>query len=213
MFFVLRRWSWLVAIAIALAACQTTGTDQTAKSAASAPGLSYPDGAYPITSGYGSWRGINKSFKRPGPHPGVDISAPTGTPVYATEFGKVTFVGLDPGNYMGRCGTSIRFVTTRAGTLHVAHCHLASTLVEQGDYVKAGQKIGTVGSSGSTNIPHLHFEVRNRDFEVLDPTGYLFGSNGLAECVDPSQEYTPGRAHYAKQEGRPVFLYPVACTN
>jgi len=86
-------------------------------------------------------------------HQGVDIAAPTGTPIYATKGGKVTFAGqqrgygniiiIDHGNGM----------TSRYG-------HLSQIGVAKGADVKQMQAIGRMGNTGVSTGSHLHFEIR-----------------------------------------------------
>ena len=55
------------------------------------------------------------------------------------------------------------------------YAHLASASVRMGQKEKAGQQIGTVGMSGNSFAPHLHYELR-LDGKTLDPINYFFGS-------------------------------------
>lgn len=91
-------------------------------------------------------------------HSGTDISAPTGTPVYATYGGVVDTVKSLTSSY----GKYIILKCKVGGqTVYVYYCHLNSFNVKVGDTVKAGQKIGTVGNTGKSSGSHLHYEVRN----------------------------------------------------
>jgi murein DD-endopeptidase MepM/ murein hydrolase activator NlpD len=87
------------------------------------------------------------------PHLGVDFSASFGTPVKATCNGKIKFVG-----YHGGHGRTIMIAR---GTYKALYAHLSrfSSKIHEGSYVKQGQVIGFVGSSGLSSGPHLHFEV------------------------------------------------------
>jgi murein DD-endopeptidase MepM/ murein hydrolase activator NlpD len=98
-------------------------------------------------------------------HPGIDISAPYGSPVEAPADGLVIFTGWKDG--YGKCieishGNGY---TTRYG-------HLSKILVKQGQHVKRWQKIGLVGSTGYSTGPHLHYEVRRND-HPLNPKKFL----------------------------------------
>ena len=97
-------------------------------------------------SGYGNRGG---SF-----HIGADYAAPKGTPVYAAASGTVT---KSKSNY-GGLGEGI--VIKHAKGLVTWYGHLNSRSVRAGQKVKAGDKIGTVGSTGNAgSVNHLHFEV------------------------------------------------------
>jgi murein DD-endopeptidase MepM/ murein hydrolase activator NlpD len=92
-------------------------------------------------------------------HRGVDISANYGQPVIAPADGVVAFA-----DFMGGYGRAIELdhghgMTTRYG-------HLASYAVVPGQYVRRGDTIGYVGSSGRSTAPHLHYEVRINDTPV-----------------------------------------------
>ena len=98
-------------------------------------------------------------------HQGVDIAAPSGTPVKAAAAGKVVFSGQVAGY-----GNLIE-VDHGAGWL-TRYGHNASNLVERGDTVAAGQPIALVGRSGRATGDHVHFEVR-RDGKAVDPAQFL----------------------------------------
>jgi len=87
-------------------------------------------------------------------HPGIDISAPKGTEVFASADGVVIEAGRHESGY----GNEIvidhgRGVSTKYG-------HLSAVYVVEGQEVKAGEVIGAVGMTGKTTGPHLHYEVR-----------------------------------------------------
>lgn len=101
-------------------------------------------------------------------HTGVDIPAPTGTPIRAPVTGTITTVGWDPqgfGNYT--------VLTTSAG-LQLWFGHQSQINVRQGDSVQAGAIIGQVGSTGNSTGPHLHFGVWDPQWNsFVDPEPYL----------------------------------------
>jgi len=117
-----------------------------------------------ITSAYGDTR---LSFSSGGtrPHKGVDISAPPGTPIVAAADGVVTFAGRE--SEYGRlvCIDHGHGFSTMYG-------HLKELRVQAGDKVRKGQAIGTVGLSGNSTGPHLHYEVRIHGNPV-NPSRYL----------------------------------------
>lgn len=86
-------------------------------------------------------------------HAGIDIAAATGTPIYSAFDGKVIYSGYDQwnGNYLK---------IEHENNIMTVYCHCKALVVKKGDIVKAGQKIATVGSTGSSTGPHLHFELR-----------------------------------------------------
>jgi murein DD-endopeptidase MepM/ murein hydrolase activator NlpD len=92
-------------------------------------------------SGEGAW------------HTGVDIAAPTGTPVRATADGTVTFAGWSNG--YGRL-----IILDHGNGMTTYYAHLSRFNVVEGQEVRRGQQIGAVGSTGRTTAPHLHYEVR-----------------------------------------------------
>jgi len=86
-------------------------------------------------------------------HTGVDISAPTGTPVRAAADGIVKFVGWSSGY-----GQLI--VISHGGGYETYYAHLSRFGVVEGQEVRRGDQIGNVGSTGRVTAPHLHYEVR-----------------------------------------------------
>jgi murein DD-endopeptidase MepM/ murein hydrolase activator NlpD len=87
-------------------------------------------------------------------HEGIDLPAPTGTPVYAAADGRVAYAGN------GVRGYGNMVVLRHAGDLLTVYAHNAVLLVSQGAPVRAGDRIALVGQSGHATGPHLHFEVR-----------------------------------------------------
>ena len=85
-------------------------------------------------------------------HPGIDIGNDYGAPIYAGADGHVEFAG-----WFGGYG---RYVKISHGYgYETAYGHMSSIAVSSGDYVKKGEIIGYVGSSGYSTGPHLHYEV------------------------------------------------------
>lgn len=111
--------------------------------------------AGPITSPFG-WR-IHPIFRSRTFHAGVDIGAPYGAPVRATNSGVVIYAGwyggygkvviIDHGNYRGRPTSTL-------------YAHLSRYSVSQGSKISKGQTVGYVGSTGYSTGAHLHYEVR-----------------------------------------------------
>lgn len=98
-------------------------------------------------------------------HTGIDISARPGTPIMAMADGLVVFAGRRPGYG--------NIVEIRHGNgLETWYAHNRENRVKEGDLVSRGQVIGTVGSTGSSTGPHVHFEVR-RNGQPVNPRTYL----------------------------------------
>ena len=103
-------------------------------------------------------------------HKGVDYACPTGTSVNSAVSGKVVFAGWHKvGRGWGRSyGQHIiidndRFKDGSAG-LWAGYCHLSQIDIKVGERVKAGEKIGEVGSTGNSTGAHLHFEIQSGRF-------------------------------------------------
>lgn len=98
-------------------------------------------------------------------HEGIDLSAPTGTPIFAAEAGRVIFAGRK-----GGYGKAV--VVKHAGQYKTLYAHASKLVVRTGQFVERGQKIAEVGSTGRSTAPHLHFEVV-RGGTKQNPLGYL----------------------------------------
>lgn len=98
-------------------------------------------------------------------HNGIDIDVPTGTTVHAAAAGKVFFIGEQEGY-----GTTV--ILKHANEYYTLYGHLSTPLVYVGQFVDIGQGIAESGNTGISTGPHLHFEIRNREFPV-DPRSYL----------------------------------------
>lgn len=103
-----------------------------------------------VTSHYG-WRqdpfGAGERF-----HRGVDLAAAYGREVDTVADGRVAFAGAAPGY-----GNTV--VVQHAGGASTRYAHLAAIDVHEGESVRAGEAIGTVGQTGRSTGPHLHFEL------------------------------------------------------
>jgi len=98
-------------------------------------------------------------------HNGLDIAAPLGAAVLAAASGEIVVAGID--SLYGRV-----VVIDHGDGLRSVYGHNASLAVRRGDRVERGEKIATVGSTGQSTAPHLHFELR-RGKEMLDPRAVL----------------------------------------
>ena len=103
-----------------------------------------------ISSGFNPRR-LHPVLKRIRPHNGIDYYAPRGTPVYAAGSGTVTRSGYSAAN-------GHHVFIKHAGSIETKYLHFTKRMVKQGQKVKQGQTIGTVGSTGLATGPHLHYE-------------------------------------------------------
>ena len=106
----------------------------------------------PISGVYGSQRVLNGQPKRP--HFGIDIAAPEGSAVLATDSGFVSFAGWTDVGY----GNII--VMDHRNGYATYYAHLSNIYVFEGQVVERGDVVGAVGSTGWSTGPHLHFEIR-----------------------------------------------------
>ncbi len=126
------------------------------------PVINY-DFRYPI---YGYGERIDQVYKSLIFHPGVDYAVPEGTAVFASADGKVVKSGRKRG--LGK-----RIVINHNNGYETVYAHLNELDVPAGRSVKRGQKIGTVGMTGKSLIPHLHYEIRF-DKKPVNPVNYFF---------------------------------------
>lgn len=104
-----------------------------------------------VTSPFG-WRSSPFTGKREY-HKGIDISCPSGTPIYAPAQGTVSFTGPN-----GGYGRMIKL--SHGANLSTAFAHLKQPAVKKGQVVTRGELIGYAGNTGRSTGPHLHYEVR-----------------------------------------------------
>lgn len=109
-------------------------------------------------------------------HNGLDLAAPLGTPIYAVADGAIERRWNDR-----TCGgLQLRQTCTSGPVDGAGFAHLSSACVREGDAVKAGQKIGQVGSTGRSTGPHLHLVLRIAG-RPIDPLPLLLWCAGIAE--------------------------------
>jgi murein DD-endopeptidase MepM/ murein hydrolase activator NlpD len=121
--------------------------------------------SYTLTSKFGFRKLEAESSGRS--HGGIDLAAPSGTPYYAVAGGKV-ILARSNGGY-GNC-----IMIDHGGGVISLYGHSTNLAVKEGDIVEAGQKIGTVGDTGYSFGPHLHFEIHVEGARV-DPIDFLKG--------------------------------------
>jgi murein DD-endopeptidase MepM/ murein hydrolase activator NlpD len=109
-----------------------------------------------VSSEYGVRRYYNGVFAENYYHRGIDYAAPTGSPIIAPAAGRVVLVGRVADGFELH-GNTIG-IDHGQGVASI-YIHLNSISVREGDFVQPGQTIGTVGSTGASTGPHLHWGV------------------------------------------------------
>lgn len=120
---------------------------------------------------------INPFYKVPLMHNGLDLIASSGDPVYAAADGVVREVRRS------RKGLGNVVMIDHGNGYKTRYAHLDDINVYKGRKVTKGQKIGTVGVSGNSFVPHLHYEVL-RDTLVMDPVNHFFATVSPEEYVN-----------------------------
>jgi len=116
-----------------------------------------------VTSGFGFRQ--HPIFGTREMHTGIDIGAPTGSPVLAARAGRVTVAGYESG--YGRL-----VVINHGDGVTTWYSHLSVIGVRVGQVVEYGETVGQIGSTGFSTGPHLLFEIRVNG-RPLDPLKYL----------------------------------------
>ncbi len=120
-------------------------------------------GASRITSEFGGREAPTEGASTS--HKGIDIGAPTGTPIIAAASGSVVIstYSASAGNYI---------MINHGGGVYTVYMHMSSLSVSVGDEVSQGDTIGLCGSTGYSTGPHLHFGIRVNG-SYVDPLGYV----------------------------------------
>ncbi len=137
-------------------------------------GEDVPDFRLPVQAPVSSTYGMRKDpfTHNPRFHKGLDLAAPAGMDVRAAKEGEVVYAGFQPGY-----GNTV--VVQHSGGLQTRYAHLGSTSVRVGDTIAAEQVIGTVGDTGHSTGPHLHFEVTRWGRNVDPLSAMTTGTNSL----------------------------------
>ena len=147
-----------------------------------------------MTSGYGMRdHPILRQRRR---HDGIDLAAPTGTPVYATADGIV-----GRADWFSSYGLYVSI--DHGADLETRYAHMSRLAVSAGDRVRKGDVIGYVGSTGRSTGPHLHYEVRV-DGVAVNPIPYMVESEEqtrLAE-IEEQGDLLPGRRRVGASGGQ-----------
>jgi murein DD-endopeptidase MepM/ murein hydrolase activator NlpD len=119
---------------------------------------------YQVTSGFGRrYHPILKTIRM---HTGIDITAPKGTPIYATADGVVS-------SDEGGSGYGITVVINHGYSYQTLYAHMSKKIVKPGQKIKRGQLIGYVGNTGLSMGAHLHYEVI-KGGNPVNPVHYFF---------------------------------------
>jgi murein DD-endopeptidase MepM/ murein hydrolase activator NlpD len=99
-------------------------------------------------------------------HKGIDIAAPSGTPVYSLKSGTVMYTGYDANGYGN-------YIMVDHGDIISLYAHNSSIAVSVGQQVNGGRLLCYSGNTGGSTGPHLHFEVRLAGSgETINPASY-----------------------------------------
>ncbi|MEX2593255.1 MAG: M23 family metallopeptidase [Anditalea sp.] len=118
-----------------------------------------------LASGYGMR--LHPILKVRKMHSGIDFSAAKGTPIYATGDGVISRISTEFGGY----GKSI--IIDHGFGFSTRYAHLNDFKVKKGQKIKRGDQIGTVGNTGSSTAPHVHYEVM-KEGKYVNPVNYFF---------------------------------------
>ncbi|MBO8483190.1 MAG: M23 family metallopeptidase [Bacteroidetes bacterium] len=134
------------------------------------PPLSFPIKGFTYTSvGASVGEKINPFYKVKVGHDGLDMIVPSGTPVVASADGVVSSIQYS------RKGLGNAVTISHKGGYVTKYAHLSDIKAVRGRRIRKGDVIGSVGMSGKSFAPHLHYEIW-RDTVALDPVSYFFCS-------------------------------------
>jgi murein DD-endopeptidase MepM/ murein hydrolase activator NlpD len=123
-----------------------------------------------ISTGFGVRRYYNNVFASDYYHKGVDYAGGYGSPVVAPAAGKVRLVGKEDAGF--HVHGNVVGIDHGQGVLSI-FMHLQDIEVTEGTFIEAGQRIGTIGSTGASTGPHLHWGLYVNEVAV-DPVPWRF---------------------------------------
>lgn len=120
---------------------------------------------------------IHPIYKRRKFHAGIDFSAPKGTKIFSTGDGVVTKIENK------RTGYGLNVTIDHGFGYKTLYAHMGSIKVKKGQKVKRGQIIGSVGNTGTSTAPHLHYEVI-KDGKKVNPIHYVMDGLSTDEYME-----------------------------
>jgi murein DD-endopeptidase MepM/ murein hydrolase activator NlpD len=177
-----------------------------------------PIAAYDIESAFSTY-GYGDVFFENVVHTGIDIPGDIGTPILAAGDGKIVYAGYgiyrggdnvydDP---YGKAVVIEHSFGYKGDPIFTLYAHLDEILVEEGQAITVGNQIGSMGKTGKTTGPHLHFEVRvgkNEYFSTRNPDLWISPPQGWGILIGQILTYE-GRL----LEQQPVYLYRMEDTD
>ncbi|CAG9250961.1 Cell wall endopeptidase, family M23/M37 [Burkholderia cepacia] len=140
-------------------------------------------------------------------HSGVDLAAPAGRAVHASERGVVTFIGTEPRGY----GKYVVIRHDGGYASYYAHLSAFEPTLRTGMRVARGQRVGAVGSTGTATGPHLHFEVRRHD-RLVDPVALVQAGDAAKLTGERRVAFNQVALDARTQLASAAWLQPVAMT-
>lgn len=128
-------------------------------------------------------------------HNGVDFAAEEGAAIYATQSGRISFIGR-------RSGFGLMIEVEHAQDIQTIYAHLSAVneTLDIGQRIAAGEEIGSVGSTGTSTAPHLHYELRveGRPVPPLTDTRLSRIGDETPEHLDASTTIESARDHLTR---------------
>lgn len=146
----------------------TYAVDKRVPASKEGKGENLPAFIWPTKGNLSSFFGLRYRHHKETTHEGIDVAAPTGTPVKAARSGHVIYVG----NRIRGYGNMV--IIRHADSYSTVYAHLSKFHVKKGQFIARGALLGKVGRTGRARGAHLHFEIRDGQTPV-DPILYLPG--------------------------------------